>query len=143
MGDDDSTPSVIYTQFIPVKPKVKGRPRMGRRGAYTPRATKDYEDAIREHYDGPEFDGPVRVHMDFHPNGTYIVIEACPEARPKGVTGDIDNYQKAILDGLQSVAVKDATAGVPGAWANDRMIHATTASFSKSEFLSPVIEEAA
>ena len=40
----------VITFNIPLKPKAKGRPRAGRNGMYTDKATREYEDAIRKIY---------------------------------------------------------------------------------------------
>ena len=71
---------------IPGAPVPKGRPRKGRHGFYTPRRTQaaEAEVAWYAHITGARFDGPVRVELDFY-----------------GGRGDVDNFGKLVLDGLQ------------------------------------------
>lgn len=45
-----------HTVIIPMKPKAKGRPRAGKFGMYTDKATREFEQAIRDAYDGPLFE---------------------------------------------------------------------------------------
>ena len=100
----------------PIKPKVKGRPRMTKRGrAYTPQATHEYEEALAEFYDGPCFDGLISLQVNIHKDGIHIVIEEVELGRPKGITGDIDNYAKSVLDALQ-----DKEGGM--AFLDDKMV---------------------
>ena len=101
---------MIHEQWVEIRPKVKGRPRMTRRGrAYTPKTTLEYEEELRGLYDGPVFDGPISMTIDYHTNGLYLVIEDQPGfERPKYLRrGDIDNFGKAVLDGLQGAAYED------------------------------------
>ena len=105
-----------YFQWFDIKPAVKQRPRMTRRGrAYTPQATLEHEAAIREAYDGPLFDQPVQVSIGYDTFGFGVTIEPlgydCVSLR-----GDIDNYVKATLDGLNG-----------GAYDDDRLVRAVWA----------------
>jgi Holliday junction resolvase RusA-like endonuclease len=103
-----------YTQFFPVRPKAKGRPRMTRSGyAYTPKDTKRYEKEIADLYKGPFFeDGMLKMSLRFTKEGTEMLIErlglnkkvAQPVSR---LTGDVDNYAKSLLDALNGVAYSD------------------------------------
>lgn len=95
------------------KVKGKGRPRFTRGGRpYTPKATRDYERAIREAYENatgrpPEpFSGPIAVCIK-----TYRQL---PKSTPKSVTSepdthkpDADNVAKIVLDALNGVAWED------------------------------------
>ena len=97
---------------IDIKPRTKQRPRVTRAGhAYTPKATKDYEKEISEAWANKwphPVSGPVGVEVEIGPDYIDIEIyELVEPRRPKGVRGDIDNYQKAILDGLNKVAFDD------------------------------------
>lgn len=91
----------------------KGRPRFTRGGRpYTPKATRDYERAIRESFENatgrpPEpFSGQIAVCIK-----TYRQL---PKSTPKSVRSepdihkpDIDNVAKIVLDALNGVAWED------------------------------------
>lgn len=91
-----------HTFTIPGRPQVKQRPRMTRRGrVYTPEATTQFERWVAESYgDGPLFTGPVHVRIRLHKDKTVVTVEECA-AGTSGLRGDIDNYVKSVLDGLQ------------------------------------------
>lgn len=97
-----------YNFRIERRPKVKERPRMGRRGAiYTPRHTSEYEEIVAKAYgNGPIFYGPVEVWMTFHKEHTDVTVREADLESSK-LRGDIDNYAKAVLDGLNEVAFPD------------------------------------
>ena len=116
-----------HTFTIPGRPQVKQRPRLGRgrgrRGkqrVFTPEATLVFEKHVAESYDGPRFDGPVHVRIRLHKDKTTVTIEDT-SAATAGLRGDIDNYCKAILDGLQTDAA---------ALGNDRQVVRLTATKS-------------
>jgi Holliday junction resolvase RusA-like endonuclease len=98
--------------WIPVKPKVKPRPRLSRGRAYTPQAAHDHEQEIASHWAAAGFekigiDTAVAVDITYTLDGSFVVIEELLE-RPKGLpTGDTDNYSKATLDALNGVAFED------------------------------------
>jgi Holliday junction resolvase RusA-like endonuclease len=92
-----------YSFLIDGKPKPKERPRMTRRGrTYTPKATLEAEQRIRDAYSGPLFTGPVAMYVTFEKDHTEVTIR--PADWTSGLRGDIDNYVKTILDGLQGKA---------------------------------------
>lgn len=93
------------------RPKVKERPRAGRGGKiYTPGTTTQAELELATSYDGPFFEGPVDLYMNFYPDRTEITIrDYTYDISP--LRGDIDNYAKLALDALQGVA-----------FANDRQV---------------------
>lgn len=96
-----------YSQTIWLKPRVKQRPRLGKRGkAFTPAETKRYEEAVRTAYDGPLFEGPVSVSIVYDKSSTTVTITPDNVDRVK-FQGDIDNYVKATLDGLNGAAWYD------------------------------------
>lgn len=103
---------------IHLRPKAKPRPRFSKRGrAYTPQAAHDYEAAIREAWrdsNGPTFDGPVSVSVTFRKNRLTLFVKEMDDKTKSALTGDVDNYLKALLDGLQ---------GEDGAFLNDRQVH--------------------
>ena len=95
------------------KVRSKGRPRFTRGGhAYTTKATRDYEVAIREAFENapgrpPEpFSGPIAVCI--------MTYRQLPKSTPKSVISepdthkpDIDNVAKIVLDALNGVAWED------------------------------------
>lgn len=101
--------------WIPVIPKVKQRPRMGRRGrVFTPQQTLEYEAAIAAEW-ADTFDDQfpddmlLAVDVTYTRDGSQVVIsEADLDRIPVGLgRGDLDNFVKATLDGLQGTAFKD------------------------------------
>lgn len=107
-----------HSMTIRLKPKAKPRPRFSRKGrAYTPQAAHDYEAAIKEAWrdsGGPTFEGPVSVSATFYRDRIRLFVKEMDPGTKSGLTGDVDNYQKALFDGLQ---------GEDGAFLNDRQIH--------------------
>ena len=96
------------------RPKPKGRPRMTRRGkVYTPietiRAEELYEDAVDKRW--KSFEGPVSVTITFSNESTYVKITE-EEGWTSPLRGDLDNYIKLALDGIQR----------SGLIANDRQV---------------------
>ncbi len=91
----------VYSITIPGRPVPKGRPRVGRAGRkyvfYTPRKTKDYEQAVgltgRAACKEP-MEGPLGVKIKLY-------------FKKKGRIPDCDNCAKSILDGLNEIAYKD------------------------------------
>lgn len=79
-------------------PKPKGRPRMGKYGAYTPRATQDAERAVIDAFElaCPLWEPSIerlRVEADFYRKGLRKV--------------DTDNCGKLLLDALNGVLYVD------------------------------------
>lgn len=95
------------------KVRGKGRPRFTRGGRpYTPKATRDYEEAIRDAFENapgrpPEpFSGPIVVSI--------MTYRQLPKSTPKSVIRepdthkpDADNVAKVVLDALNGVAWED------------------------------------
>lgn len=91
-------------------PVPKARPRTVRKGgrtwSYTPKRVMSWEEAVREealkHFSEP-FNGPVALSLAF--------FLRRPKSRRKDnfveTTPDIDNLEKAVLDGLNEVAYLD------------------------------------
>lgn len=93
---------------LPVKPKAKGRPRAGKYGMYTDKATREYEQLVKELWvsnQGPKFDGPISITVTFHKDHIDVTISEATESST--LRGDIDNYIKSVLDGLNGAAYED------------------------------------
>lgn len=105
---------IIFT--IPGRPQGKARPRFTRAGyAYTPKATHDYEEAIRAAFLRT---GEVILTCPVHV--LITAIYAPPKSAPKKVRAamlskevlptvkpDVDNLAKAVLDALNGYAYID------------------------------------
>lgn len=97
-----------FTVNIPLKPKAKARPRVGKWGAYTDKATREFEEAIKKAYKkakGPKFTGPVQLTVSFYSESISITIKSIDAE--SSLRGDIDNYLKSIMDGLNDIAYED------------------------------------
>lgn len=81
---------------VPGEPRAKARPRVTRRGAYTPKTTVDYENAVRAVWDAvarPDKPSCVRLDVAFY-LGTHRRV-------------DTDNLAKAVKDALNGRAYDD------------------------------------
>jgi crossover junction endodeoxyribonuclease RusA len=95
-----------HTFAVPGRPVPKERPRLGRgRRVFTPQRTLDRERSIADAYDGPVFDGPVRLTVEYTTDGERITIESVDAT--KRLRGDLDNYIKTTSDALNGVAWQD------------------------------------
>ena len=95
------------------KVRGKGRPRFTRGGRpYTPKATRDYERAIRDAFENAPgrprepFSGPIAVSIMTYrqlPNSTPKSVSREPDTHKP----DADNVAKVVLDALNGVAWLD------------------------------------
>lgn len=97
---------------IGVTPKVKRRPRMTRRGrVYTPAETLEYEGTVGQLWvagGGQCFETPVGVSITYDRDHSVVEVWEIPEFdNHSKLRGDLDNYVKATLDGLNKVAFTD------------------------------------
>ena len=100
--------------IVPGPAKAKERPRMGRNGRiYTPDSTHKYEKLVRERYgDNKSFEKKfiiMKIIFWFEIPKSYSKEKRqdCAEGFIRPSRGDIDNYIKSILDGLNKVAYED------------------------------------
>lgn len=106
-----------WTFVHDARPQVKQRPRLGRRRkAYTPYATLEAEGALANSYDGPRFDGPVAVEVDYYVDRQVITIREW-DGGVSPLRGDIDNLVKLTLDGLQKAGAFENDKAVMSIWA--------------------------
>ncbi len=100
-----------HTQRYKLKPKAKQRPRMTRYGrAYTPKATHIFENAVADGWNKNYWygDSPIAIQIVLDKDTFTVTISEYKAATPTSpLRGDIDNYAKSILDGLNGVAFKD------------------------------------
>lgn len=97
-----------HTQTFKFNPKVKQRPRLGRRGrVFTPAQTLEFENKIREAYDGFCAEKPVAVTITLYRTKFTVTVTEYDTMEASPLRGDIDNYAKSILDGLNGVAYTD------------------------------------
>lgn len=96
-----------YKLKVDSKPIPKGRPRMTRYGrVFTPATTLQAEAIIAQAWNGPKYEGLVEVDCVFSPEGTTVIVTPVDGTQSK-LRGDIDNYVKLLMDGLNGVAWLD------------------------------------
>lgn len=96
-----------YKLKVDSKPVPKGRPRMTRYGrVFTPATTLQAEAIIAQAWNGPKYEGLVEVDCVFTPEGTTVIVTPVDGTQSK-LRGDIDNYVKLLMDGLNGVAWLD------------------------------------
>lgn len=98
---------------------------MTRRGrVFTPATTLDYEARVAQATKGLEpLEGPVEVYMELSPEGLHVWAWEI-DVVPSKLRGDLDNYVKSALDGMQ----KDHLLRVgQGVIPEDKLVHRITA----------------
>ena len=101
----------IRSFTVYMKPQGKARPRVTRRGAYTPKATVAASNLIAGKYrdlygEKKPFSGAVHLYI--------YAYDALPQSQPKRVTEapyavkpDADNVAKLVMDALNKLAYND------------------------------------
>jgi len=106
---DNEQPDITEFNFlVHGRPVPKGRPRMSRKGrVYTPAATVSAEEeyAYAAGDDAPVFVGPVKVGLIFSNDSTVVNIESVDKSWKSPLRGDLDNYVKLALDGIQRAGI--------------------------------------
>lgn len=97
----------IFSATFTGNPVPKGRPRMTKTGhAYTPQNTRNFEKAValwaKSVYKGKPSDKALKVFMCF-----YINRARSNKTKKHVQKPDLDNYIKAVLDGMQGVVFVD------------------------------------
>lgn len=91
-------------------PVPKGRPRFGNGRAYTPKRTRDYENALKALIKEQSIQGPIEVTINaIFPRPQRLM----PKKHPDGLIlhtkrPDLDNIIKAVLDALNKTLEDDA-----------------------------------
>lgn len=106
-----------FTITVAGRPVPKGRPRLGRRGrVFTPEKTLAAEAVIREAWTkarGPKWsDVPVWIEVRLFVDRTEITVGVDDNEDVSKLRGDIDNYVKLVMDGLNGAA-----------WTDDKQVH--------------------
>lgn len=106
-----------FSLFVSGKPHPKERPRFNKATGfvYTPDKTRKAEQSIKELWEnagGPTYPANVPLSVEIHltRDGTAVVVTPL-DPRKIELRGDIDNYTKTVLDGLNVMA-----------WADDKQV---------------------
>lgn len=130
------------TKFtIPIEPKPQSRPRFSKWGTYEDPKTKVWRNQctgwIEKNYDGPFYDGPIRVTINFFIKGPKSEYkEPTKRSKPKTIKKwvnyiteklwhfrkpDLDNLIKAVLDSISKAGYnKVDKQGI--VWSDDNVI---------------------
>lgn len=107
---------------IPGRPVPWERVRTNHGKFFKPQRTRDYEEAVawacratREKIG----DTPCDITIEFHVDKTVVILTPVPDAPKRKLLGDVDNYAKSVLDGLQQGQMID----------NDRQVSELHVSF--------------
>lgn len=96
-------------------PRAKQRPHttymQGKPRTYTPKETVEAEAGLAAQWTGRPTEGPIGVWLMMYPDCVDVTVTEIEPRSPRLQRGDIDNYSKLILDGLNGKA-----------WADDRQI---------------------
>lgn len=104
--------------------RLSTKRRGGKRVAYTPQATRSFEATVADRWqqtypNHTPIDGPMHVTVRIDRDGFSMnIAKQTDSVRPVGIRGDIDNYLKSILDGLNGVA-----------WTDDKLVESVSIVF--------------
>lgn len=103
---------IDFKVIFNIKPVPKGRPRTTAKGwTYTPRASQEFEEEIRKQLNGVSPDIPfecrLAYEMRFYDDWIEVHIWETLKDKPNKLRGDLDNYEKAVLDALQGIVFKN------------------------------------
>ncbi|MBY4959031.1 RusA family crossover junction endodeoxyribonuclease [Streptococcus suis] len=143
---------------IPIEPKPQSRPRAGRRGKHATvyedgkmlKWRKNCTELVRQNYDGPYFDGPIKVDMTFYMPAPKSMSEP---PKPKSKAKKVQEYddfineriyvdKKPDLDNLEK-AVYDSISKAGCVWTDDNIIveHTTRKLYSPRPRIEIEVEE--
>ena len=119
----------VHELWVPGEPVAKQRPRFQSRrrgGTFTPEKTTNWEHEVRSAWEQaglPRLEGSfLKVSAEFQRGGAWIWVEETEWPRAVGLRGDVDNYLKSILDGLQDKRNKQREVVEVGAMADDKVV---------------------
>lgn len=89
---------------IPGRPVPWQRVRTNQGRFFTPKETREYEEAVawickaqRERLG----ETPCDIEIELHEDKAIVIVTPRPDEPKRKLKGDVDNYAKAILDGMQ------------------------------------------
>ena len=81
---------------------------MTRRGrVFTPAQTLEFEALVRDAWEHEMIEGDIAVNIVFMKDKFEVTVASTDKYEPTKLRGDIDNYVKAVLDGLNGKAFID------------------------------------
>lgn len=100
---------------VPIIPVAKARPRVCKRGTFTPAKSKNFQNElrmlVRKYLPETPLTGPLRVGLYFNVLKPKSSKNETPIVKP-----DIDNYSKAVLDAFSP------DGGWRGFWKDDSQV---------------------
>jgi crossover junction endodeoxyribonuclease RusA len=98
-----------HTQRYEFRPKAKERPRFRRGRVFTPKTTHEFETKVAAGWNKRKRfkDKPVSVSVELGKDYFVVHVQELDVSTSSPLRGDIDNYVKSILDGLNGVAWDD------------------------------------
>ena len=106
-----------FKLIITGKPQTKQRPRVTKRGTYTPQETIDYEERLKWEFkiqvknwivEAGQIDLTINAYMPIPKSETKAFKEQCKNDTEEHLKRpDIDNIAKIVADGLNNVAWLD------------------------------------